>query len=226
MADEAGRKAAPRRVAAPPRENVEQDTKRIVIDAAVACILERGFYRASSNEIARRAGVTWGVIQHHYGTREMLMLAILEDGGRRHTAIFANASITGKTVEERLDQLLDVFAAHYGQPEYLAYMQIALNMDHDPATSSTVRATMDAVAERSAEFVRELIRVTLGNAVDVPDLPVTIFLALRGFLVSEQLVATMAHDVQALEPSRLRRERQLLIRLLAPAIRNSARLRD
>ncbi|MCU1364586.1 MAG: regulatory protein TetR [Ilumatobacteraceae bacterium] len=204
----------------------EPDTKRIVIDAAVACILERGFYRASSNEIARRAGVTWGVIQHHYGTRERLMLAILEDGGRRHTETFANASITGKTVEERLDQLLDVFAAHYGQPEYLAYMQIALNMDHDPMTSSTVRATMDGVAERSSEFVVALIRDTLGNAVDVPDLPVTIFLALRGFLVSEQLLATMAHDVQAFEPSRLRRERQMLIRLLAPAIRNSARLRD
>ena len=31
----------------------------------IACILEEGFYRASSNKIARRAGVTWGVIQYH-----------------------------------------------------------------------------------------------------------------------------------------------------------------
>ncbi|MEY2458244.1 MAG: hypothetical protein QOG30_74, partial [Acidimicrobiaceae bacterium] len=47
----------------------EQATRRAVIDAAVASILERGFYRASSNEITRRAGVTWGVIQHYFGTR-------------------------------------------------------------------------------------------------------------------------------------------------------------
>jgi DNA-binding NarL/FixJ family response regulator len=47
-----------------------------VIDATVSCILELGFYRASTNEIARRAGVTWGVIQHYFGTREALMLGL------------------------------------------------------------------------------------------------------------------------------------------------------
>ena len=56
---------------------VDLATRERVIAAAVDSILERGFYRASSNEIARRAGVTWGVIQHHFGTREALMLAVL-----------------------------------------------------------------------------------------------------------------------------------------------------
>lgn len=34
--------------------NDDTETARQVIDAAVACILECGFYRASTNEIARR----------------------------------------------------------------------------------------------------------------------------------------------------------------------------
>ncbi len=205
--------------------SVEQDTRRTVIDAAVLCILECGFYRASSNEIARRARVTWGVIQHYFGTRERLMLAILEDGAQRFTATLADAAITGKTVEDRLEQLVEIFAAHYGQPEYLAYMQIALNMDHDPSTSPAVRETMDAVAARSTAHLRALVGDTLGAARDVPDLAVTVFLAVRGFIVSEQLVATVAHDITALEPSRLRRERQMLIKLLAPSIRSAAKLR-
>ncbi len=59
----------------------ETDTRGRVIRAAVDCIIDLGFYRGSStNEIARRAGVTWGVIQHYFGTREGLMLAVLEDG--------------------------------------------------------------------------------------------------------------------------------------------------
>ena len=53
-------------------------SRQRVIDAAIACILDQGFYRASSNAIAERAGVTWGVIQYHFGTREALMLAVLE----------------------------------------------------------------------------------------------------------------------------------------------------
>ncbi|MCU1453644.1 MAG: regulatory protein TetR, partial [Acidimicrobiales bacterium] len=71
----------------------DQATRQVMIDAAVASILERGFYRASSNEIARRAGVTWGVIQHHFGTRESLMLAVLEDGMERFSAVVHDASI-------------------------------------------------------------------------------------------------------------------------------------
>ncbi|MEY2569768.1 MAG: hypothetical protein QOE63_118 [Acidimicrobiaceae bacterium] len=194
-----------------------------MIDAAVACILERGFYRASSNEIARRAGVTWGVIQHHFGTREALMLAVLEDGARRFTDVLSAATIDGETVAERLDQLLDVLAQHYGQAEYLVYMQVALNMDHDPSTSSDVRATMRAVAERSTEQMRALVRATLGPAISVPDMSATVFLVLRGFLVSQQQLDTMAHDVTAPESGRVARQRRLLGRMLAPYLEDAAK---
>ena len=54
----------------------------MLIDATIDCILEEGLYRASSNRIAKRAGVTWGVIQHHFGTREALLLATFQEGMR------------------------------------------------------------------------------------------------------------------------------------------------
>src|SRR2546425_613599 len=93
-------------------KEAEQATERVVIDAAVACILERGFYRASSNEIARRAGVTWGVIQHYFGTREALMLAVLNDGARHLTDVLADATIDADTVAERLEQLIEILVRH------------------------------------------------------------------------------------------------------------------
>jgi len=36
----------------------DESTRARVVDAAIACILDEGFYRASSNRIAKRAGVT------------------------------------------------------------------------------------------------------------------------------------------------------------------------
>ena len=141
------------------------DTRDRVIQAAVACILDLGFYRGSStNEIARRAGVTWGVIQWYFGNREGLMLAVLEEGAGHMVETVAEARIDGATVGERMTQLIDVFSAHYARPEYLASLQVLLNMDHDPRTSADVRKTMSKAAERSNAHIRRLLREALGPA--------------------------------------------------------------
>jgi AcrR family transcriptional regulator len=187
-----------------------------VVDAAVACILERGFYRASSNEIARRAGVTWGVIQHYFGTREALMLAVLEAGAERYTKLVEIAHVEGDTPAERLESLIGILSSHYSQPQYLATLQILLNMDHDPRTSAQVRATMRTVAERSHDHVRRLLREALGPAAGTPDLATTVFLVVRGFSVSQQLLETMAYDALAPKGDRVTRQQRLLAQILAP----------
>ena len=97
------------RVRAPlPRPDADPATRRRVLDAAVSCIIERGFYRASSNEIARQAGMTWGVIQYHFGTRESLMLAVLNDTMTRFVDLVEHANIEGDGATVRLEQLLDL----------------------------------------------------------------------------------------------------------------------
>src|ERR1700691_2254512 len=112
------------------------------IEAAVTCILENGFYRASTNEIARTAGVSWGVIQHYFGTREALMLAVLQHGAGQIVETVDSVHIEGDTATARLSQLIDTLSSHYARPEYLANLQILLNMDHDPRTGAEVRDTM------------------------------------------------------------------------------------
>ena len=43
------------------------ETRSRVIEAVIASIGEVGYQRTTSAEIARRAGVTWGAVQHHFG---------------------------------------------------------------------------------------------------------------------------------------------------------------
>ena len=128
----------------------ESDSRQRVIDAATACILDQGFYRASSNAIAERAGVSWGVIQYHFGSREALMLAVLEEGTRRLNETLVTAEITGSTVTERVAQYADILARYYGCPEFLAYTQVLINLAHDPRTSEQTRATMARIAESAS----------------------------------------------------------------------------
>jgi AcrR family transcriptional regulator len=196
--------------------NGDTATERLVIDAAVSCILECGFYRASTNEIARRAGVTWGVIQHYFGTREGLMLAVLQDGIRHFVEVVEDTHVEGNTAAERIENLIDILLSHYGRPEYLAYMQILLNMDRDPRTSDEVRETMQEVAVRSQAHVRNLLQEGLGSATANPDLATTVFLVIRGFAISQHVQGSMAYDFLAPKVDRSSRQRRLLADLLTP----------
>jgi AcrR family transcriptional regulator len=199
--------------------NGEVDTRERVINAAIECIIDLGFYRGSStNEIARRAGVTWGVIQHYFGNREGLMLAVLEQGARHMVETVEEARIDGATTAERMAQLIDVFSAHYARPDYLASLQVLLNMDHDPRTSTEVRKTMSEVAERSYAHVRRLLREALGPAMNKPELATTIFLVIRGFGFSQQLLDSMAYDTVTPKRDRAAQHRQLLAEILAPYV--------
>lgn len=55
-------------------------TRRRVIDEMVACVLEEGFAAASARRVAERAGVTWGVVQYHFGDRDGILTAVIEQG--------------------------------------------------------------------------------------------------------------------------------------------------
>lgn len=141
-------------------------TRAQLIDATIATILEDGFYRASSNRIAERAGVTWGVIQYHFGTREALMTAAFEEGMRELLSTLEGASITGDTFEERVESFVDVLWGFYRQPRYVAYQELTLNLTHDPAMDA---GTVAMVADHDARIARRLAAlagaVVAGDAV-------------------------------------------------------------
>jgi AcrR family transcriptional regulator len=170
----------------------ERDSRQRLIEAATACILDLGFYRASSNAIAERAGVTWGVIQYHFGTREALMLAVLDDGTRRLNETLVTAEITGATVTERVAQYADILAQYYGCPEFLAYTQVLINLAHDPRTSEQTRATMARVTESASPELDRLLREVLaGTGIQRSAVRSTLFHALRGLAVSHVLLGTL-----------------------------------
>lgn len=146
------------------------------------------------------------------------MLAVLEDGASHMIETVKDAHIEGATVAERMSQLVDVFLAHYARPAYLASLQVMLNMDHDPRTSADVRKTMQEVAERSHTPVRRLLREALGAAANKPELATTIFLVIRGFAFSQQLLDSMAYDTVAPKQDRGQRHRRLLTEILTPYV--------
>jgi AcrR family transcriptional regulator len=180
------------------RDSGDSATRVRVIEAAVACILERGFYRASSNEIARRAGVTWGVIQHHFGTREELLLAVLRRDFDRFIAGLHSAEIEGETTAQRLASLADLVWSYYGRPEYVATMQIQLNLSRDP---QCVQATIDAMIELQERLRHEWARLASQSAAGGEALPAplarSVLRVFRGMAVGEAIAFQGPDEVVA-----------------------------
>lgn len=200
-----------------PEPNRDSISRQRVIEAAIQCILEQGFYRASSNAIAERAGVSWGVIQYHFGSREALMLAVLEEGTRRLNETVLTAEITGDTVTERVAQYMDILASYYGSPEYLAFTQVLINLVHDPRTSQQTRETMARIVESASPELRRLQRKVLaGTGVRRPAVRSLLFHALRGLSLSHLMLDTMPDQSDA--PRYLLEQRQLLAQALSMLI--------
>jgi AcrR family transcriptional regulator len=191
-------------------------TRSRVLDAAVQCILEQGYYQASSNAIARRAGVTWGTIQHQFGSREGLLLDLLKERWHLFQDDLRAATVTGVTLEQRLSSVLDVLERWYGAPEYLVHVQIFLDLSSDPATSE---ATREAVIAHGKELTRAwapLFAQAMGEAGSDRELVEYAFLTLRGFLTANNLSAKYTAAGSD------RRYRDLLVRGVAGAIRERA----
>ena len=188
-------------------------TRARVLQATIESILEKGYYQTSSNEIARRAGVTWGAIQHLFGTREQLLLEVMNDRWHALQEQVATAQIEGETLEDRLAGVADVLSTHYGQPAALAQMQITLDLSHDPNTSKETREAVAVHGERLVEAWEPLFAQALGPAANDFELVAFAFAALRGFIQGNLIATTIGA-----KPSS-RTQRRLLVYGVASALR-------
>ena len=73
------RRVAPTRPAHGNQARAER-TRARAIDVTVQIVLKEGFAAASGRHIADEAGVTWGVIQYHFGDRDGLLMAVVDRG--------------------------------------------------------------------------------------------------------------------------------------------------
>jgi AcrR family transcriptional regulator len=191
-------------------------TRARVLDAAVASILEKGYYRTSSNEIARRAGVTWGTLQHQFGSRELLLLEVLNQRWHDLQNEMATAEVSGTTLEARLHSVLEVLATHYGEPAQLASLQILLDLSRDPEVSKATKRAIDEHGARLIEAWQPLFEQALGEAANDEILVRYAFATLRGYLTGD-LIASNITDT-----SDDRDVRELLVLGVASAIRQRA----
>ena len=213
----------------------DASTHRRILLATIDCILDRGFYRASSNEIARRAGMTWGAIQYYFGTREKLMLAALEVFNAEFEATLDTALDTAldaaldaaresgtppdASTADRLERIAALLAGQYGRAQYLASLQIILNLAHNPQTSTETAEAMERFEQTLSAKLTGLIADAIGPTAGKATISL-VFHAFRGLATSHLIDAeTSPHRVaDEARAERLHDDAHELARALAALI--------
>jgi AcrR family transcriptional regulator len=109
------------------------ETRARIVRAVVESLAEVGFQRTTASEIVERAGVTWGAVQHHFGRKDGILAAVLEDSFERFAARLADVQ-AGVPLEERAYRFVDRAWEHFSSPHYRSTFEILLN--HLPRADS------------------------------------------------------------------------------------------
>ena len=134
------------------------DSRSLILDAAVDCLVEEGYAGASTLAVQARAGISRGRLLHHFPSRAELLVAAcdhlvttqLEEVRRRSVALMAD----GPTGRERVDRAIDLMWATFQEPPFWAATELWTAARTDPALRAALgsgegrlRAAMAAVGD-------------------------------------------------------------------------------
>jgi AcrR family transcriptional regulator len=161
------------------KQERSRSTRRALLEAAVQCFAELGWAGATVSVIAERAGVSRGAAQHHFPTREDLVVAVVEHVGAQQVAQLRAqaAALPAAPGRARVRPVVDMVLDLYTGPAF----RTALHLWVAASTDATLRervvplqskvgreAHRTAVAllgvDESHPGVRELVQATLDLA--------------------------------------------------------------
>lgn len=118
---------APRRPVTGSQERADR-TRALVIDETVRCIVEEGYAAASARHIAERAGLTWGGIQYHFGDREALMMAVVDEGFTHLLRSLQTKVVSAESADLRkmADEIVTAAWAAFSTPTSMAALEILI----------------------------------------------------------------------------------------------------
>lgn len=143
-----------------PRRRSQQDrslaTQRRLLDATVACLVDVGWSGTTTTLVAERAGVSRGAQLHHYPTKAALVLAAVAHLIERRAAELAaeTAALPALPVRERVDRVVDLLAASFTGPLFVAALELWVAARTDPALG-------EALVPVEERFGRELHRLAV-----------------------------------------------------------------
>lgn len=140
-----------------PKQQRSVATRRRLLDAAVAELIDNGYAAVTTTGVARRAGATRGAQQHHFPNKELLVAEAI-----KHLARISSEEMTAEIAglpkgKGRMADALDLVYARYAGPLFVSVFELSLAARHDPALQEIVASEEEAMAKTIYGIGREIL---------------------------------------------------------------------
>lgn len=134
-------------------------TQAKLLDAAVDCLIERGFAGTTVSDVQDRAGVARGTLLHHFPTKDALLTAAVSHLAARRAERWAVEIALLPAGRDRLDALVDLAWRDLSSPTFFAGLELWVAARTDPA----LRAALLPVEADLFRLIRDSLLSMLGE---------------------------------------------------------------
>ncbi|CCG01998.1 TetR/AcrR family transcriptional regulator [Blastococcus saxobsidens] len=166
------------------RSEKTADSRLLILDAAVACLVEDGYAAASTLAVQARAGVSRGRLLHHFPSRAELLVAATAHLSttqlsevRRRAATLMHDEPTGR---ERVDRAVDLMWTTFQEPPFWAAMELWTAARTDPDLRTALRGEERRLRAAIAAVADEIWGPEIAGAPGYADLTELLFTSMRG----------------------------------------------
>jgi AcrR family transcriptional regulator len=122
-----------------PKAEQARRTRALIVETGIRCLAEVGFAGTTMLLIARKAGISRGPLHYHFEDRNALMAAIAEALPLGVSAALINRLSAPRTIDERLQTLVDVAIEEHLGLHHFAAMELLLAARNDPALAAAMQ---------------------------------------------------------------------------------------
>src|SRR5262245_53219179 len=99
---------------------VKMSTRERILDAALSVFAERGYHRATVDDIVRASGTSKGAVYHHFPNKEAVFLALVDDFAERLATAVATTIAGRQGALAKVEGALTAALATFHDNERLA----------------------------------------------------------------------------------------------------------
>ncbi|HEY3087645.1 MAG TPA: TetR/AcrR family transcriptional regulator [Jatrophihabitantaceae bacterium] len=142
-----------------PRQDRSRATRQRLLEAAVDCLAELGWTRATVAVVAERAGVSRGAAQHHFPTREALFTAALEYMAAERIAEVRRRGAALPPGSRHTEAIVEMLVGVYVGPLFRAAAQVWVQAAADEALRTLVVPLEARMARETHAIAVDLLGV-------------------------------------------------------------------
>lgn len=122
-----------------PKAEQARRTRALIVETGIRCLAQHGFANTTMLLISKEAGISRGPLHYHFADRNELMAAIAEALPRGVNRKIITRLLAPKTLEERLETMVDFALGEHLGPHHFAAMELLLAARNDPELAKAIQ---------------------------------------------------------------------------------------